>query len=68
MPPIQIGALRPDRRGAFACSGTGDTDDEVIGAGGVRLGCCASGEGNPPAPPTGFWSYWSGPGRVMHTA
>ena len=41
---------------------------EVTGAGGVRLGGCASGEANPPAPPAGFWSYWSGPGRVMHTA
>ncbi len=67
MPPIQIGALRPDRRGGCACSGTCDTVG-AIGAGGVRLGCCASGEGNPPAPPTRFWSYWSGPGVVMHTA
>ena len=67
MPMIHTGALRPDRLVAGAGTRAGEKAGVVMGAGGVRLGW-ASGDGNPPAPAPEFWSYWSGPGAVMHTA
>src|SRR5690349_20598304 len=62
-PPIQIGALLPERLGAAACSGAGETWAVSMGAGGVRLGW-ASGEGKLP----GDRAAESNPGCVMRTA
>ena len=61
MPPIQIGALRPDRRGGCGLQGTGDTAE---GSARVASGWAAvpAERGIRPLPAAGFWSYGRAPG------